>query len=79
MKSDNGKKGLVFMGMGFELVALILGGQVIGELLDNKYNLNGLGVGGMIILVMIGWFYHLLVMLKPFMEDNETDDDASHN
>jgi hypothetical protein len=58
------------MGMGFELVGLILGGQWLGSLIDQQYSFNGLGQAGMIMLVMAGWMYHLVVLLKRFMQDD---------
>ena len=70
MDSDQRKKGLVFSGMGIELVALILGGAHVGEMIDKAYGLKGLGQAGMIMFVMAGWMYHLVVMLKRFMKDN---------
>ncbi|MCB0420705.1 MAG: hypothetical protein KDD61_06900 [Bdellovibrionales bacterium] len=73
-KNNPKKNGLVFVAMGFELVFLVLGGQLLGEMLDKKYKLGGLGQGGVIILMMFGWFYHLLILLKPFMEDDKSED-----
>ena len=49
MDSDQRKKGLVFSGMGIELVALILGGAHLGEIIDKAYGLGGLGQAGMIM------------------------------
>lgn len=74
-KNSNKRNGLIFAGMGFELVAIVIAAQVLGEILDKEYGWGGLGQGGAIILGMIGWFSHLLILLKPFMEDSE--DEAS--
>ena len=67
-------KGLVFMGMGFELVGLIFGGLFIGEKIDKAYNLNGLATAGMSLLVLAGWIYHLVILLQRFQKESQADD-----
>jgi hypothetical protein len=71
------KKAAIFMGIGFELVGLILGAWVIGRVVDNYFHWNGYGVATFVVVVMLGWMYHLIVLLKKFMDD--VDDDASGN
>ena len=76
MDEDQKRKGLIFSGMGIELVVLILGGAKIGSIIDSTYELNGLGQAGMIILVMAAWFYHLVIMLQKFMKDNNSESES---
>ncbi len=64
------KKGVIFMGIGFELVGLIIGGWAIGSQVDKYFHWNGYGVATFIIAVMIGWIYHLIILLKKFMDDD---------
>jgi hypothetical protein len=68
-----GNKSTVFMGMGFELVILILGAAYIGKYIDDYMHWPGYGAASMIILFLISWFYHLIILLRKFNED----DDAS--
>ena len=62
-------KGLIFTGMGFELVGVVLAGLYIGQKLDEVYGWGGLGVAGMIFLATGGWIYHLIILLKRFMDE----------
>ena len=64
-------KGIVFMAMGFELGAIVIGALFLGKIIDDTYQLNGLGTLILIFLVMGGWFYHLYILLKKFMRDDE--------
>ena len=67
------KSGLVFAGMGFQLVGLILAAVYIGGIIDKSLNSGGLGIAIMIIAVLIGWFVHLLFLLKKFMKDEDDE------
>lgn len=57
-------KYIVFIGVGFELVGLIIGGVFLGEFLEGKIPSKGLWTSGLIVLALIGWFIHLMVLLK---------------
>lgn len=70
--SDNRKKTLVFVGIGFELVGLILAGLMLGQHLDKTYDLNGLSTAGISLIVLAGWLVHLVYLIKQFQK-NETD------
>ena len=74
------KKGIAFMAMGFELGGMIFGALFLGRLIDNTYDLNGIGTLIIIFLVMGGWFYHLYILLRRFMEDDEASEieDSKH-
>lgn len=61
-------RGLVFTGIGFELVGLVIGAVTLGGVLDEKFDLKGIGTAGLIILCFIGWFCHLIVLLKGYMK-----------
>jgi len=69
-------KGLVFMGMGFELLGLVLGGYYLGQAIDNEFGWPGYGVAALVICGLIGWMIHLIFLLKRFMA--ETADDTTH-
>ncbi|PWU19599.1 MAG: hypothetical protein C5B49_05505 [Bdellovibrio sp.] len=58
------KKYIVFAGMGFELVGLIIACLFIGQWLDERFSLKGLGVISFSVLGLVGWLVHLLQMLK---------------
>lgn len=64
------KKGLVFTGMGFELVGLVLGSLYLGGIIDRHMEWQGYGVAAILIIGFIGWIIHLILLLKRFMADS---------
>ena len=64
-------KYLVFVGMGFELVGLILGSAYLGHLLDQNYDLKGLGVVGLSVLGLGGWLTHVILLSKRLEKEDE--------
>lgn len=66
-------KGMVFMGMGFELVILILAGAYFGDLIDKHFGWKGYASVTFIVLFLGSWFYHLLVLLKKVNEESDED------
>ncbi len=57
-------KYLVFAGIGFELIGLILLSVYIGDTLDSKWPSKGMWVAGLILLSLVGWMVHLVFLLK---------------
>ncbi len=55
------------MGMGFELLGLMLGALFVGQAVDKHFGWNGYGVALFVVVVMTSWMYHLIVLLKQFM------------
>lgn len=71
-KKGGGKphdKSMIFMGMGIEAVAAVLGGFYIGLKLDEFLGKRGLGPALGSILGLVGWFLHLLRVLKRYDEE----------
>jgi len=52
------------MGMGFELVGLVLASVYFGGMIDEKFNLGGLGLVGLCMMSLIGWMIHLIQLAK---------------
>jgi hypothetical protein len=71
------KKGLVFLGMGFELLGLILGGLYLGKAIDEQMGWPGYGVALLVVVCMVSWMIHLIFLLKRFMADSEDDQTGS--
>ncbi len=63
-------KGLVFLGSGFELVMVCLGGSYFGSYIDKQMGWDNYATAAMVILLLIGWFIHLLYLLKRFDKTN---------
>jgi hypothetical protein len=53
-----------FIGMGFEIVGLVMGSVWIGKFLDDRYNGKGLFTAGVVVLSLVAWFIHLVMMLR---------------
>jgi hypothetical protein len=64
---------LVFAGMGFELIGLVLGSLWLGTVLDEHFQTKGMWVAGMSVLALAGWILHLIQMLK-MVERNTKED-----
>jgi F0F1-type ATP synthase assembly protein I len=57
-------KYIVFAGIGFELIGLIVVSVYAGEYLDARWPSKGLWVAGLILLSLVGWMIQLVFMLK---------------
>lgn len=67
-------KSMVFMGMGFELVVLILGAAYLGKFIDDKLGWAGYATASLILLFLLSWFWHLMVLLKKVNEAEEAEE-----
>ena len=72
MKNKN--NGIVFFGVAFELVALCIGGWVIGGMVDDHYGWKGTAQTYLVLILLGGWFVHLVYLLKRFEKDNAGGD-----
>lgn len=63
-------KGLLFVGIGFELVVIVLGGVFVGQHLDKWLNWPGYGTAAIVIVLLIAWFHRLITLLKR-LEKND--------
>ncbi|MFK8137384.1 MAG: hypothetical protein AB8E15_03395 [Bdellovibrionales bacterium] len=62
-----------FMGLAFELVALVVGLVYVGSLLDKEYSLSGFGVAGGAVLALVVWIFHLTRAMKVLEESSDSD------
>lgn len=72
------RRGMVFMGLSFELVGLILGCLYIGSLIDKELGWSGYATAGLAVLGMAGWLIHLVSLLKKFSSEDTTNDKKSN-
>ena len=63
-------KGIIFLGIGFELVAMCVGGFFLGQFVDGYMGWNGLATPFLVIALLISWFFHLLILLRRFEKEN---------
>lgn len=57
-------KYILFVGIGFELIGLIIGALVLSAWLEEKYPSKGTLTAGLVLLALIGWFIHIFILLK---------------
>ena len=65
------KKGIVFLGIGFELVAMCLGGYYLGEIIDQRMGTKNTASTYLILALLVSWFVHLFYLLRKFEKENE--------
>lgn len=58
------KKYAVFIGMGFELIGVVLVCLFLGQKLEEKYPLKNLWAVLLIFAGLAGWFYRVIILLK---------------
>jgi len=55
---------IVFVGIGLELVGIIIACLFIGQKLDEAYGLKGLAMVGLSLLGLAGWLYQIVLLSK---------------
>lgn len=55
---------LMFVGVGFELLILVMGFIYLGQIIDETYKTKGLATIVCIFLALISWVVHLIHLLK---------------
>lgn len=65
------KETINFLGLGIELVGLLIGGVVVGGKIDEHYNFNGTAMIGGILLALITWFMHVFKAMKRMEKSDE--------
>ncbi len=64
-------KGIVFFGIGFELVALCAGGFFLGEFIDKEMGWKATASSYLVLILLVGWFVHLFYLLRQFERDRK--------
>ncbi len=70
------KSYMIFVGMGFEITALIVGSVFLGSALDKHWGTKGYFVAGLIIVSLIGWITRVLFLLAKIQKEEESKDRA---
>jgi F0F1-type ATP synthase assembly protein I len=74
MKNKSANKGIVFFGVAFELVALCIGGWILGGMIDQHMKWVNTAQTYLVLTLLVGWFIHLFYLLRKFEKDNASDD-----
>lgn len=67
------KKYIVFAGMGFELVGIMMASIYLGDIIDKNYQTKGLGMAGLMFLGLASWLTHVIVLARRFEKENSND------
>lgn len=66
--------GVMFIGVGFELFALVIGGMYFGKAVDDYYKLNGLGEKIVLGAVLLSWCFHFYILIRRYMKSIEEEE-----
>jgi uncharacterized membrane protein len=66
------RKSLIFTGIGFEAIGLIIGFVMIGRWLDNTYSWGGMGTAAGGVIAMVVWLTHVLILLKQLAKADKS-------
>lgn len=69
-------KGIVFLGIGFELVAMCVGGFYLGDYIDNYYGWKAFASTYLVLALLLSWFLHLFYLIRKFEKDAEKGNDG---
>ncbi len=64
-------KGLVFAGLGMEVIGMMVGSVIFGAEIDKYYGWPGYAVMLLVIASFIVWVVHVVVISKRFMREHE--------
>ena len=73
-KPNKANKGIVFTGIAFELLGLCVGGFYLGQQIDQHFGWKGTAQTYLVLLLLVGWFIHLIILLQKFEKENAHDD-----
>jgi F0F1-type ATP synthase assembly protein I len=73
-------KRIVFLGIGFELVAMTVGGFYLGVFIDEYMGWKATASTYLVLVLMMSWFFHLFILLRRFEKEaeKEVQDDADN-
>ena len=71
------KQGIVFAGMGFELVGLMLGSVYLGQAIDKHMGWSGISLAALMMLSLVGWIAHIMILLNR--EEKAAKERDDHN
>ncbi len=66
-------KSIIFLGIGFELVAMCLGGYFLGDFIDKQMGWQGKASSYLVLILLLGWFIHLIYLLRKFEKDDDSN------
>lgn len=68
-------KYLVLLGLGFELVVLVVAFLYLGRYVDQHMGWPGFGIAGGAMLALVIWVIHLAVVMKAIDRDSPPENE----
>jgi hypothetical protein len=62
-------KMIIFAGMGFEIVGLILGSFFLGQIIDDKFGTKGIAIGVLTFAALVSWLVRITMLVKRFEKE----------
>ena len=69
-------KGIFFFGIGFELVAMCIGGYFLGEFIDQQMGWKATASTYLVLVLLLSWFFHLFILLRKFEREHADEFDG---
>ncbi|NUM59563.1 MAG: AtpZ/AtpI family protein [Bdellovibrionaceae bacterium] len=66
-------KYVLFIGIGFELIGLIVVSLLVSNYFEEKYQTKGTLTSVVILIALIGWFIHIYFLLSKVNKATEVD------
>jgi len=67
------KKYIIFAGIGFELVGIMMAAIYLGQIIDQSYQTKGLALVALMFIGLASWLIHVIVLLKKIEKQNPDD------
>ena len=67
-------KYIIFAVMGVELVGLILGSLYLGQILDEKFQTQGLIMVALSLISLGGWLFHIVILAKNLEKNSKANE-----
>ena len=71
------KNYMIFLGMGLEITALIIGSVYLGSILDKNWGTKGYFVAGLIVVSLLGWVIRILLLLVKLQKEEESKETST--
>lgn len=69
------KKYIVFAGIGFELVGIMMASIYLGQIIDKSYQTKGLGLIALMFIGLASWLTHVVLLLRRFEKEDSKDEE----
>jgi len=69
------KKYIVFVGIGFELLGIMMASIYLGQQIDKSYQTKGLALIALSFIGLASWITHVVMLLRRIEKEDSKDDE----